>query len=78
MNGKRKGAEHAQGYGHAHGHGHAHTPGHPPQGEAARTPPVIRAVFAAAERSVMTRNFVARTTEAQAGRTPAPMRVDGN
>jgi hypothetical protein len=43
-----------------------------------RMPPVARAVFAAAERSLMTRNFVARSTEAQAGRTPAPMRANGN
>ena len=46
--------------------------------EAAWIPPVTRAVFAAAERSPMTRNFVARSSEAQAGRTPAPLRADGD
>jgi len=46
--------------------------------EAAWMPPVALAVFAVAERPLMTRNFVARTTGAQAGRTPAPMRANGN
>jgi len=40
-------------------------------------PPVARAVFAVAERPPKTRSFVARSTEAQAGRTPAPMRANG-